>query len=69
MAESADHGVQVSCAFCGEGVQYTDEDPIALGIVEHWRPYDEQPDRTFYAHRGCFAANLHPELRELFEEH
>jgi hypothetical protein len=36
--------------------------------VERWRPYDEQSDGTLYAHRSCFAACLHPEIRELFED-
>jgi hypothetical protein len=64
----AEHDVQVACAFCGEGVQYTDIDPIALGIVERWRPYDEYADRHFYAHRACFAANMHADARERFEQ-
>lgn len=60
--------VEVACAFCGELVEYTDLDPIALGIIERWRPYEERPDTTFYAHRGCFAARLDPDTREIFEE-
>jgi hypothetical protein len=63
-----DGDVAVGCAFCGQGVAYIDEDPIALGVVEQWRPYEERPDHTFYARRGCFAAALHPEVRESFNE-
>lgn len=56
--------VEVGCAFCGDGIPYTDEDPIALGIVERWRPYNERPDSTVYAHRACFLAALDEEVRE-----
>lgn len=68
MGEVSEDHVDVACAFCGEGVEYTDADPIAIGVVERWRPYDERPDGTFYAHRACFAACLHPEIRELFDD-
>lgn len=68
MAESIEEVVAVACAFCGEDVEYTDSDPIALGVVEQWRPYDERPDHTFYAHRACFADRLDPEVRESFDE-
>ena len=57
---------EVSCAFCGEGVKPTEQDPIALGIVEQWEPSEEQPDWTVYAHRECFLERLQPELREPF---
>jgi hypothetical protein len=60
--------VQVACAYCDEGVEYTDRDPIALGIVERWRPYEEQPDHTVYAHRECFMRTLHPEVSETVGE-
>jgi hypothetical protein len=60
--------VEVACAFCGEGVDYTDQDPIALGVVERWRPYEERPDSTFYAHRSCFSERLDPEAREVYDE-
>ena len=39
----------VACAFCGEGVQYTDRDPIGIGVVEHWRPDEECIDWMVYA--------------------
>lgn len=68
MAEPENDEVEVACAFCGEGVAYTDTDPIALGIVERWRPYEERPDDTLYAHRVCFVSRLLPEIRELLED-
>ncbi len=68
MPDLSETEVTVACAFCGRGIGYTDLDPIALGIVEHWRPYDERPDSTLYAHRACFSASLHPEVREAFDE-
>jgi hypothetical protein len=68
MAQPEKGEIKVACAFCGTGVDYTETDPIALGIVERWRPYDERPNRTFYAHRACFGAELHREARELFDK-
>jgi hypothetical protein len=68
MDELSDQQVEVGCAFCGAGVEYTDADPIAIGVVERGRPYDEQSDGTLYAHRSCFAACLHPDIRELLED-
>lgn len=68
MSGPEEQRVDVACAFCGEGVDYTDDDPIAIGVVERWRPYDEQPDRTLYAHRACLYERLHPEVRELFDQ-
>lgn len=68
MAESIEDGVEVACAFCGDDVEYKDSDPIALGVVEQWRPYDERPDHTFYTHRACFADRLDPEVRESFDQ-
>lgn len=56
-----------ACAFCGEAVEFTDEDPIALGVVEQWRPHDEDIDWMVYAHRECFLARLDPEVRALIE--
>lgn len=64
----ADEQQEVGCAFCGGGVPYDDSNPIALGVVERWRPDDERPDQTFYAHRECFASRLLPEMREVFDE-
>ena len=55
---------QVACAFCGEGIEFTGEDPIALGVVEHWRPHDEHLDWMTYSHRRCFVSRLHRETRE-----
>jgi hypothetical protein len=60
--------VEVACAFCARDVEYTDTDPIALGIVDRWRRYEERPDHTFYAHRTCFAERLDPEVRESYDE-
>jgi hypothetical protein len=68
MADSNDHRVDVTCAFCGQDVEYTDADPIALGVVERWRPYEERPDATLYAHRACLSTRLYPEIREMFDE-
>ncbi len=34
----------VACAYCGEAVSYTDRDPIGVGVVERWKPYDEDID-------------------------
>lgn len=62
MAEEA----SIACAFCGEGVADTEQDPIAVGIVEQWQPGDEEPDWTLYAHRECLMAALQPEFREPF---
>lgn len=56
--------VAVACAFCGARIPYTDSDPISLGVVEHWRPYEEQPDWSVYAHRECLMSRLDPEARD-----
>lgn len=57
----------VACALCGEAVAHSDSDPIGLGIVERWRPHDEDVDWMVYAHRACFVAVLHPDTREAIE--
>ena len=57
MHDSSD-STRVACAFCGEGIESTHEDPIALGVVEHWRPHDEDIDWMVYSHRGCFLSRL-----------
>ena len=67
VADVEDEVVGVACAFCGRNVAYTTTDPIALGIVNQWRPYVERPDETIYAHRACLFDRLDPELRELME--
>lgn len=36
----------VACACCGEELQYTDCDPIGIGVVEHWRLDEEGTDWT-----------------------
>ena len=59
---------EVACAFCGEGVEPTDDDPIGLGVVERWRPYDEAIDWMVYAHRRCLLDRLSPDNRELHDE-
>ncbi len=59
---------EVACAFCGGGIEYTEEDPIALGVVEHWRPHDEGIDWMVYSHRACFLSRLDDELRETVQE-
>ena len=61
-------GVEVACAFCGKGVEPTDDDPIGLGVVERWRPYDEAIDWMVYAHRRCFLDRLSPDHRALHDE-
>jgi hypothetical protein len=58
----------VACAFCGEDIGYTDQDPIGLGVVERWRPHDEDIDWMVYAHRTCFLSRLEEEVREAVEQ-
>lgn len=57
----------VACAFCGGPVDYTDDDPIGIGVVERWRPHDEEIDWMVYAHRSCFLARLDEGVREAVE--
>ncbi len=54
----------VACAYCGEAVSYTDSDPIGLGVVERWKPNDEDIDWMVFAHRACFIERLHADVRE-----
>lgn len=42
----------MACAYCDQAVDYTDSDPVAVALIEHWRPWDEDADHTFYAHRA-----------------
>jgi hypothetical protein len=53
----------VSCAWCGGRVEQSEQDPIAIGVVEQWRPDDEEPDWMVYGHRQCFISTLLPEVR------
>lgn len=56
--------VEVACAYCDQTVEYTDADPVAVALIERWRPWDEDADHTFYAHRACFVQTLHPEVQQ-----
>jgi hypothetical protein len=38
----------VACGFCGGRVDYTDQDLIGVGVVERWRPHDEEIDWMVY---------------------
>jgi hypothetical protein len=56
-----------ACAFCGEGIQATRVDPLALNIVEGFQggcEVDAWPSSTLYAHHRCLLDRLEPELRE-----
>src|SRR5688572_25599515 len=56
----------VACGFCGRTVEDSEQDPIAIGVVEQWQPGDEEPDWMLYAHRNCLLSALQPEFREPF---
>ena len=43
----------------------TDDDPIAIGVVERWRPHDQDIDWMVFAHRRCFVDSLGPEASGL----
>ena len=58
----------VGCVFCMELITYTDRDPVALGIVNGWRPTKESPDETLYAHRTCLLSRVHPRLTDVSDE-
>lgn len=59
--------VEVSCAFCGATVEASETDPIGIGVIETWRPHDENIDWLIYAHRECLLDRLDPEVREVVE--
>ena len=62
--EATPRAKRVACAFCGEEVEYTDRDPIAIGVVEHWRPDEEGIDWMVYAHRACLLSRLTEDVRD-----
>lgn len=64
-AADEEEEVNVSCAYCETSVEPTDDDPIAIGVVERWRPHDEDIDWMVFAHRRCFIDSLGPEASAL----
>ena len=49
----------VMCCFCGESVDETVIDPVALVVWNRWRrPEEEQMSQQFFTHAECLRSRM-----------
>jgi len=51
------------CCVCGDSVDETVIDPVALVVINRWRrPEDEQMSQQFFNHADCLRSRMVPDV-------